>query len=102
MDIIGAVEGFEWDEGNKDKNWIRHKVQTVECEAIFFNQPLVIIDDEKHSEKEKRIYAYGKTNSNRKLLVVFCIRNKKIRVISARDMDKNERKYYEEQENTEF
>jgi len=86
---------FEWDEGNKNKNWIKHKVSNSECEQIFFNQPLIINFDEKHSNTEARFYALGDTDLNRKLFIVFTIRNKKIRVISARDMSKKERKIYE-------
>ncbi len=62
---------------------------------VFFNQPLVVIDDEKHSKKESRHFAFGKTDLDRKMVVVFCIRKKRIRVISARDMNKKERKFYQ-------
>ncbi len=87
--------GFEWDDGNRDKNWIKHKVSNSECEQIFFNQPLIVHFDVKHSDMEDRFYALGHTDLNRKLFVVFTIRNKKIRIISARDMSKKERKIYE-------
>ncbi len=95
MDELGTLEGFDWDHGNQDKNWEAHQVQSAECEMIFFNQPLIIIDDQKHSKSESRFYAFGKTDSERKLLIVFCIRKNKIRVISARDMHKKERAFYE-------
>jgi len=41
--ILLKCTGFEWDEGNKDKNWIKHKVSNSECEEIFFNQPLIAL-----------------------------------------------------------
>jgi len=88
-------EGFEWDEGNIEKNWISHKVTTNECEEIFFNQPLLIFEDEKHSITENRYYCLGNTNKNRLLMLVFTIRKKLVRVISARDMSRKERKVYE-------
>ncbi len=97
MDELDLVEGFDWDEGNRDKNWVSHQVRAVECEMVFFNQPLVVIDDIKHSGAESRFYAFGKTDLDRLLLVVFCIRKRKIRVISARDMSRKEKKYYEAQ-----
>ena len=50
--ILDDVEGFEWDKGNIDKNWLKHKVLHVECEQIFFNEPLILADDIKHSQKE--------------------------------------------------
>ena len=93
--LLLECTGFEWDEGNKDKNWIKHKVSNSECEEIFFNQPLIVNFDEKHSKEEARFYALGHTDLHRKLFIVFTIRDKRIRVISARDMSKKERKIYE-------
>ena len=93
--LLIECTSFEWDEGNKDKNWIKHKVNINECEEIFFNQPLIINIDKKHSEIETRFYALGHTDLNRKLFIVFTIRGKKIRVISVRDMSRKERKIYE-------
>ena len=86
--------GFQWDDGDSEKNWITHQVSKTECEQIFFNQPLVIGNDEKHSKIEIRYYALGKTDSDRPLYIVCTIREKLIRVISARDMSKNEREVY--------
>ncbi len=86
--------GFEWDAGNSEKNWLSHQVTKSESEQIFFNQPLFIGDDEKHSKIEVRYYALGKTDDERKLFIVFTIRKNFIRVISARDMSKKEKKVY--------
>jgi len=98
MDELVSLEGFDWDDGNRNKNWTNHRVSSTECEMVFFNQPLIILDDVKHSENEMRFYAFGKTDVDRKLIVVFCKRKNKIRVISARDMNKKENKFYEDQE----
>jgi uncharacterized protein len=87
--------GFEWDKANLYKNEDKHKVSFWECEEIFFNSPLLLYDDIKHSHSEKRFYALGKTHAQRKLLIVFTVRNSLIRVISAREMSKRERKIYE-------
>jgi hypothetical protein len=94
MKILSQCEGFEWDDGNINKNWLKHKVSPAECEQIFFNRPLVIQDDIIHSEAEKRFYALGRTDSKRKLFIAFTVRNKRIRVISARDMSRKEREVY--------
>ena len=94
--FIKNCEGFLWDEGNSEKYWIKHKVTRLECEEIFFNLPLVISDDIEHSNAEKRFYALGKSKSERFLFISFTIRNNLIRVISARDMNRKERKIYEE------
>jgi len=93
---ISNCDGFQWDTGNIDKNWQKHKVKYTECEEAFFNQPLMIADDNKHSKCEKRYFVLGQTDSRRELFIVFTIRKKKNCVISARDMNKKEKeKYYE-------
>ncbi len=89
---MDKITGFEWDEGNREKNWIRHQVTNIECEEVFFNVPLLIENDEKHAKAEERYYLLGRTHQNRILFVAFTIRNEKIRVISARDMNRKERK----------
>jgi len=89
---------FEWDDGNIDKNWIKHGVSPAECEQMFFNQPLVVADDDIHSGQEDRFYALGRTDANRLLFAVFTIRKNMIRVISARDMSAKERKVYKQYE----
>ena len=94
--LLKECEGFQWDEGNSDKNWIRHQVTRFECEELFFNQPLIISEDSKHSKLESRFYSLGRTDSNCFLFISFTIREKLIRVISARDMTTKERKKYEE------
>ncbi|MCK4914264.1 MAG: BrnT family toxin [Planctomycetes bacterium] len=88
--------GFQWDKGNIEKNWLKHKVSPVECEQMFFNQPVVAAEDLKHSQKEKRYYALGQTDDKRLLFVAFTFRRNFVRVISARDMSQKERKSYEE------
>jgi len=93
-EILSQCVGFQWDKGNANKNWLKHKVSPAECEQIFFNQPLVVQDDIAHSKTEKRFYALGKTDSKRNLFIAFTVRNKHIRVISARDMSRKEREVF--------
>lgn len=90
--------GFEWDDGNIDKNWIKHAVPPSDCEQMFFNQPLIVAAHISHSEQEDRFYALGRTDANRLLFVVFTIRKDMIRVISARDMSDKERRAYKQHE----
>ena len=85
---------FEWDKGNKYKNWIKHKVRWYECEQVYKNMPLLFYKDEKHSRQEDRYKCYGQTNLRRCLYVSFTYRDGNIRVISARDQNKKERKFY--------
>ena len=92
-----SLVGFDWDEGNKQKNWEKHEVDYTECEEVFFNKPLLIDHDTNHSFQEQRYYVLGRTDIERTLFLVFTARNNKIRVISARDQSKKERKIYEQQ-----
>lgn len=89
------LTGFDWDDGNRNKNWIRHKVSNSECEEIFYNLPLLVKADAKHSTIEKRYYVLGQTNKSRYLFIVFTERSRKVRMISARDMNQKERNIYE-------
>jgi len=95
MRIIFTPTTFEWDKGNSDKNTIKHAVTIQESEEVFFNQPLIITEDQKHSNSEHRFQALGKTNNHRQLFLSFTIRKNKIRIISIRDMNKKEIKAYE-------
>lgn len=90
--------GFQWDDGNIDKNLLKHNVENWECEQVFFNEPLIILDDSKHSLSEDRWAAFGKTDAGRLLIIIFTKREKMIRIISARDMNRRERKFYEKSE----
>lgn len=86
---------FDWDEGNREKNWIKHRVMMEECEQVFVNIPLLIIDDPGHSGREQRFAGFGRTNNGRLLLIIFTWRVGQIRIISARNQDKKERRQYE-------
>jgi len=95
--VFKDLVGFDWDEGNFLKNWESHGVSHLEAEQVFFNEPILLYVDEKHSKRESRWYVLGRSDEQRKLMVVFTVRNKKIRVISARSMSRKERKIYEEE-----
>lgn len=86
---------FLWDKGNRDKNLIKHKVSNKECEEVFFDNKKKIIKDKLHSGSERRFLIIGKTKRKRLLFIVFTIRSKKVRIISARDLNKRETKLYE-------
>jgi len=101
MDIYKKLRectGFQWDKHNIQKNWERHKVSPTESEQAFFNKPLIVVKDVKHSQEEERFYALGKTDQDRRLFVAFTIGEKLVRVISSRDMNKKERRVYEKRE----
>ncbi len=96
-EVFNKCTGFEWDKGNSLKNWMRHQVTQGECEQVFFNEPLIVFVDIKHSQAEKRWFLLGTTDAGRFLFIVFTIRKNLIRIISARDMNKKERSIYNEQ-----
>ena len=95
---FSSIVGFDWDAGNARKNE-RHGVSQVEAEQVFFDQQLQAMDDTKHSVTELRYIAFGMTEEGRELQIAFTLRasGTLIRVISARDMNRRERKVYESQ-----
>ena len=90
------ITGFDWDAGNARKSADKHSVSQAESEQVFFNDPLLVVPDVAHSGKERRIHALGCTDDDRWLHVTFTLRKNEteIRVISARDMSRRERKIY--------
>ena len=92
------IAGFDWDAGNARKSIDTHDVSQAEAEQVFFNEPLLTVPDAKHSATEQRIHALGRTDDGRLLHITFTLRDKdtKIRVISARDMSRKERGYYDQ------
>jgi len=97
------VNGFQWDDGNARKSVAKHDVTQAEAEQTFFNQPLLVVGDTKHSQLESRFHALGRTDDDRKLHITFTLRESGslVRVISARDMHRKERAIYEQtEENT--
>ena len=95
---LAKISGIDGDAGNTRKNE-KHGVSTAEAEQVFFNIPLLAAPDSRHSEKEARLHALGKTDDGRLLHVTFTLRDagRKIRVISARDMHRKERAFYDPQ-----
>jgi uncharacterized DUF497 family protein len=92
------IEGFQWDEANASKNWTRHHVSQTQAEQVFLNRPAVVIDA--RSGIEARWFAFGRTDADRLLTVVFTIRGSLLRVISARPMSRSERNSYDQASNS--
>lgn len=96
MGPFDKITGFEWDRGNEQKN-VKHGVTPAETEQVFLNEPLIVLDDLKHSDTEQRFHALGQTGEGRLLHITFTIRTTMIRVISARNMHRKERSIYEQE-----
>ena len=95
-EFLVGLEGFEWDAGNADKNWHLHQVRQAEAEQVLLNRPLVFATDVNHSASEARFFTLGCTDSGRHLTIVFTTRGTLVRVISARQMSRAERKAYDQ------
>jgi uncharacterized DUF497 family protein len=98
MISLAAIQGFQWDEGNSRKNADKYSVSQSDAEQIFFNEPLLLLADNRHSQNEVRFNALGLTDDGRRLHVTFTVREegRVIRIISARDMNRKERLRHEQ------
>ena len=94
--VLREFYKFHWDKGNSDKNFKKHGVTDSECEEVFFDEEKVQFKDVLHSGKEERFILLGKTKESRLLFVVYTLRDNMLRIVSARDVNKKERKLYEE------
>ena len=94
MDFIRTEREFEWDHGNAGKNR-KHGLEDAQCEEPFFDKNKVMFKDAFHSHGENRFILLGKTKTGRLLFVAFTIRGYRIRVISARNLNKKEAHLYE-------
>lgn len=94
---LSGIQGFQWDAGNGRKSVDKHAVSQSEAEQVFFNDPLLLLVDHGHSEQEPRFHALGRTDDGRRLFIAFTLRMEDtlLRVISARDMSRRERDYYD-------
>ena len=95
MRVISGVVGFEWDDGNRDKNLKKHGITNAQCEEVFEDEKRVISSDIRHSEMERRYLVIGKTRNGKLLRIAFTLREDRIRVISARPTNRKEKPLYE-------
>lgn len=92
--LTAQLVGFDWDRGNAEKSWARHGVSRGEAEEVFFNRPVLLAEDAKHSSEERRYNLLGCSNGGRLLSVIFTVRQDLVRVVSARPMSRKERAHY--------
>jgi uncharacterized protein len=94
---VARIIGFDWDDVNARKS-DKHGVSMAEAEQVFFNAPLLLLEDEGRSVRERRLHALGKSDDARLLHISFTLRRAGalIRVISARDMHRKEKSIYEQ------
>jgi uncharacterized protein len=92
------VTGFDWDEGNGGKLEASGRgISRTEVEQMFTNEPLIVSADRKHSSREPRFHALGRTDEDRRLFAAFTLRREDtlVRPISVRVMNAREEKRYE-------
>ncbi len=89
--------GFQWDDGNRDKSRLKHGVLPKDAEECFFNDPVITVDTKHSTEEEVRYALLGETDEGKRLFIAFTMRDKLVRVVSARPMHRKERQYYEEE-----
>lgn len=95
---LAECTGFRRDEGNATKDWELHQVTQAEVEQAFFNRPLLVAPDLKHPDRERRYAAVGHSDARRRLALVFTLRDTLVRVVSSRDMNRSERRVYDQGE----
>ncbi len=91
---LSKITGFEWDKWNRDKSYKKHSITPNQTEEVFLDKDLIIKNDLKHQEQEKRYIALGETTEGEILFVVFTIRKDKIRIISGRRANRKEKEVY--------
>jgi hypothetical protein len=96
---LEQIVGFDWDAGNVRKSADKHGISPREAEQVFVDPRLLVLVAEEHSGAEQRFHGYGRSGTDRLLLVSFTLRRNDtlIRIISARTMSRKERQRYAEE-----
>lgn len=93
---LRKISGFEWDRWNIDKSYQKHGITTKEAEELFLDENALLVQDIKHSQKEERFIAIGKSIEGKILFAAFTVRDTKIRIVSVRVANEKERRRYAE------
>ena len=88
---------FEWDPRKAETNMQKHGVSFTEAGTVFGDEVAITVPDPDHSKNEDRYITIGWSNQYRLLMVSHTDRGDRIRIISARELTKTERKAYEEE-----
>ena len=89
---------FEWDENKNEINKKKHGLSFEEAKEVFGDENAILFDDPDHSLDEDRFLIIGAIKSSKICIVSHCYRDNDnvIRLISAREATKNEKRFYEE------
>jgi uncharacterized protein len=86
---------FEWDNNKSESNRLKHGITFDEAVTVFDDPDLMFTQDSLHSQYEEREWAIGASENGLIVVVVFTMRDKQIRIISARIATKRECQSYE-------
>jgi len=86
---------FEWNDNKAESNALKHGITFEEAVTVFADPYLLFTEDSKHSQGEEREWAIGEAENSSIVVVVFTMRGKQIRIISARKATKKECQRYE-------
>ena len=87
---------YEWDPKKAVANVQNHNVTFQEAATVFGDPLAITFEDPDHSKDEKRYITFGLSLRKILLVVSHTERAYRTRIISARLMDRKERKIYEE------
>ncbi len=90
---------FIWDAAKAISNFEKHGISFEEAATVFADERGLDWEDTDHSHQEKRYKRAGRASTGYIVLVVYTLRRteggqEKIRIISARQANRNERKAY--------
>lgn len=85
---------FEWDENKNQTNITKHGIDFQEASTAFGDRMALDFDDPDHSLGEYRLLLLGITITQRYVVISYTERDDKIRIISAREMTRNEKRIY--------
>ena len=89
---------FEWNPDKARSNLKKHEVSFNEASTVF-NDPLsMTFPDPNHSYSEDRYVIIGLSSAGRILVIPHTDRADRVRIISAREATRNERRFYEDGE----
>ena len=88
---------FEWDSRKATKNLQKHKISFTEAATVFDDPLSITVADPDHSNMEDRFLIVGQSHHPRMLIVSFTERGNRIRIISARELTRAEKRAYEEE-----
>ena len=85
---------FEWHPEKAVQNERKHRVTFEEASTVFDDVDFLMVEDVDHSMDEDRFFTIGWSSAGKLLLVSDTDRADRIRIISAREVTKNERTFY--------